>query len=164
MRLIEVNPDIKQKITSEYPHITAGMLNSLERVGLHVMHPRLLLEQGGAFNRVRNLPLSEQKKSLDKPIQVVLENGEVIEKPVHNIRGKEIDLVFAPDHIRSVDEQRQAIIQANARKKDRSGPKAFYEIIGGRVHFTNVHINWSPDELRKMADEAEAALQARQFA
>jgi hypothetical protein len=107
--LLDEDPAVKKKIQAKFPEIGMSVLNQLEAVGRGTLHPRLTMVSNPGFVRLRGLPMSDQTRYLEEPVELVLEkDGEfdtLLVKAV-DLTPEQAKQVFAADHVRDQGAQR----------------------------------------------------------
>lgn len=104
----------RDDFAAKVPGIPASAWNGLEAVGRGILDRRLLWGGGRAASYLRRLPPSQQTAALDNGVSIVTAKGESLRVQVETMTKDQCELVFAPDHIRTVGEQR-AMIEAPKR-------------------------------------------------
>lgn len=106
---IDLHPDKKQDFKDNFPDVTETLWASLEKVGRGIIDPRLVFDNDNGTKRLRYFPLSEQKKILDKPLEVVAPDGTHRKVAFRDMSQSQKLLVLADDHVRSLPEQRAVL-------------------------------------------------------
>lgn len=112
---IDVNPEIKTELIEM--GLPSSFLNNSERVGRGELHPNLMLKSGHQFARLRFLPLSEQTKALDAPIEVLCINGDKLKVAIDNLTKQQVDQVMSSSGIRDIPAQK-AYIESQKQSLD----------------------------------------------
>jgi len=88
---------------------------SMERIGRGIMDQRLIFTETKARKKLAAAPKSQQKKALDKGLEVLVDNGEVLRVKIDDLTSNQIKQVFAGDHVRSIAEQKNYIRNRKAQ-------------------------------------------------
>ena len=107
--IVDKDPSAIDQICASNPHITAGILRSLERIGRSELLPELLLKSGPAYSKLRDLPIAAQRRYMKDPIPVLIQtqNGpDVLNVSIENLTPKQVRQVFAGDCVRNEAAQR----------------------------------------------------------
>lgn len=109
VEIVEENPDGKRQLAERYPQISMSFLNQLEAVGRGQMHPKLALAANPGYVKLRKLPISEQVRYVEEPLELVVEkDGEfdILLVKASDMTPDQAKQVFADDHVRSQGAQR----------------------------------------------------------
>ena len=117
---IDSAPDSKQKFMERLPSFPSGLWLTLEGIGRKVIDSRLLFSGGSIVGKLRRLPFSEQKKTLDDGVQLLTAERDAILVKLEHMDSDQLDQVFAKDHVRSLGEQRAWL---ESRSEDRVDPQ-----------------------------------------
>jgi len=79
------------------------------------MDQRLIFTETKARKKLAAAPKSQQKKALDKGLEVLVDNGEVLRVKIDDLTSNQIKQVFAGDHVRSIAEQKNYIRNRKAQ-------------------------------------------------
>lgn len=96
----------RDDFAAECRGIPPSAWNGLEAVGRGIIDRRLLWGGGRASTYLRRLPLSEQSRALDEGVRLITTGGDSLTVRVEDMTKEQCDLAFAPDHLRSLGEQR----------------------------------------------------------
>lgn len=149
--MIDEDPTTPEKLLKEYPHLSAGWLSALERVGRRRLDYRVLLMGGTVGSRLMSLPYHAQQAVLDNPIPVVNPQTYRIEhKPLKDLTVAEIDRAIGRDGIIHVDDQRASIEleKKEQERKDRGEGRYFFN---GLSVFFNVRGPYRSSDLEEIA-------------
>ena len=102
---LKTEPNLCARIRESNPEIPAPFLRALQRIGSGQLNSRLYL-LGAHRSKIARLSPIEQTRAMDKPLELLTSNGEVLRVAVVNMDASQARQVFAPDHIRSPEEQR----------------------------------------------------------
>lgn len=94
---------------AENTGIPLDVLSALEKIGRHQLNPGLLIAEYPAARHMERLPLSEQTRLLEHPVEVLLvrdDGTDILRIQVRNMTSGQARQVFARDHVRPIDEQR----------------------------------------------------------
>lgn len=97
---------------SEASQIPVDVLGQIEKIGRGQLCPQLLLANYPAARRIERLPMSEQERLMNGPVEVLtMRDGQVDSLMVHaeHLTASQVKQVFAANHVRSLAEQRQWI-------------------------------------------------------
>lgn len=115
MEAITKDPAFKDWIAEEVPQVSGGTWRTLEMVGRGQLDARIAAGGCPYGNKLRRLPMSEQKQALDGTIPLLTAGGDTLQVRLDALMPKQSDQVFAPGHIRSLSEQR-AWLEDRARE------------------------------------------------
>jgi hypothetical protein len=125
--------------TSEF--LTEDILTRFEQLGRKQLIPRLLVADYPAARHLVRLPYSEQKRAVEKSIDLLLFDGKdtsVLKVSVENLTPAQCRQVFDGDEVRSTGAQRAWLEDKRATQEIRdvlSSPGALYQVRGKRVVF-----------------------------
>ena len=110
----------KDWISDEVPQVSGGIWRTLEMVGRGQLDARIAAGGCPYGNKLRRLPVSEQRQALDGTIPLLTSSGDTLQVRLDALMPKQADQVFAPGHIRSLAEQKswlesEATIAAKVR-------------------------------------------------
>ncbi len=130
---IDSNPELKSNFIKAYPDIPAGVWARYELVGRGGLDYRLLWIGGPGPRMLKKMPISDQKKYIEKPVDLLLSNGDKIKVDIRKLRPKQAKQVFADDHVRDAAEQRAWIEDQNTQSnlKANKDAKQPYRIENG---------------------------------
>jgi hypothetical protein len=146
-----INSGTDQELRDAMPQLAPRSWNMLESIGMGTMDPRLFFEGGAAAHALRRLPVSEQKRALDKGVEVYAGGTDRMVVPVHKITPEQAKLVFAYDHVRDLPEQRQ-ILQTEAVVRKPAAPRQGYEV-GKNAVMINVPMKLTKNDLLRILAE-----------
>lgn len=115
MEAITKDPSFKDWIAEEVPQVSGGTWRTLEMVGRGQLDARIAAGGCPYGNKLRRLPMSEQKHALDGTIPLLTAGGDTLQVRLDALMPKQADQVFAPGHIRSLAEQK-AWLEDRARE------------------------------------------------
>lgn len=107
--LVDEDPDAIDRIIEVSPMLTKGILRSLERIGRDELMPELLLRNGLAYAKLRELPIQLQRKYVKEPVPLMIQtaNGpDTLNVTVDALSPQQVRQVFSSDGVRSLAEQR----------------------------------------------------------
>ena len=121
VELVESNPHVYDYISNQCPTMTAGMLQTLERVGRGQVLPTLAMDSSPGGMRLKGLPLSAQKRYETEPVPMVVETDDgtdVLLVHAKNMTPKQARQAFTNGRLRTEGEQRAKLIEdrSNAAK------------------------------------------------
>jgi hypothetical protein len=90
--------------------VPVDALAQLEKIGRGQLCPQLLLADYPAARRMERLPMSEQERLMNGPVEVlVMRDGhaDTLQVNVQHLTSQQVKQVFATNHVRSLAEQRQ---------------------------------------------------------
>jgi len=119
---VERDADFFDFIIVQYPEIPRGYWRRMLKVGCGHLDFRILSGGVRFGNRVERLPIHEQRRLLDNPVNLLLHNGDILVTSAHKLQAEQLKQVVAYDHIRDVAEQRAYLEdnQMNTVKKRKS--------------------------------------------
>ena len=103
---ITKDPTFKDWICDEVPQVSGGIWRTLEMVGRGQLDARIAAGGCPYGNKLRRLPMSEQKQALDGTVPMLTASGDTLQIRLDALMPKQADQVFAPGHIRSLGEQK----------------------------------------------------------
>jgi hypothetical protein len=136
--LLDRDAEAIEKICEACPMVTPGILKSLARIGRSELMPERLVRQGIAYAKLRELPISMQKKYIKEPIPVLIQtaNGpDTLNVTIDNLTPKQARQVFSSDGVRDLAAQR-AWIADNTFTILPEAESLPYEVHGKTVVFT----------------------------
>jgi hypothetical protein len=107
--LVDQDPEAIEKICEVSPHLSAGILRSLERIGRSELLPELLLKSGPAYAKLRELPISYQRKYMSEPIPLLINTDsgpDTLSVSIENLTPKQAKQVFSRTGVRDLAAQR----------------------------------------------------------
>jgi len=121
VELVEADPHVYDYISNQCPTMTAGMLQTLERVGRGQVLPTLAMDSSPGGMRLKGLPLSAQKRYETEPVPMVVETDDgtdVLLVHAKNMTSKQARQAFTNGRLRTEGEQRAKLIEdrSNAAK------------------------------------------------
>lgn len=125
--------------TSEF--LTEDILTRFEQLGRKQLIPRLLVADYPAARYLVRLPYSEQKRSVETSIDLLLFDGKdtsVLKVSVENLTPAQCRQVFDGDQVRSTGAQRAWLEDKRSSQEIRDAlesPGALYQVRGKRVVF-----------------------------
>lgn len=114
LEAITKDPAFRDWIAEEVPEVSGGIWRTLELVGRGQLDARIAAGGCPYGNKLRRLPISEQRQVLDGTVPLLTTNGDTLQVRLEALMPKQADQVFAPGHVRSLAEQR-AWIEDRAR-------------------------------------------------
>jgi len=96
------------------PGFPPRLLKILGRIGKDDFDTRLLMASSPGATLLKRLPGREQKRCLDRPVDMVVMRGDQVDTirvPIHEMEVRQAKQVFAKDHVRSHDEQKQWLLE-----------------------------------------------------
>ena len=114
---IDRDPSFKEYLVSELPSIQASFWRSLEKVGRNQLDGRILNGAVPFGNKLRLLPISEQKSAIENHIELLVGSGDKLLVKIDAITSDQAEQIFARDHIRSLEEQRAWVESKRAQVK-----------------------------------------------
>jgi hypothetical protein len=143
VQAIDRDPAFRDYIADEVVGVPANFWRSLEMVGRKQLDGRILT--GVPFgNKLRSLPMSEQRAVLDGSLSLLVRDGDSLQVKLDAITMDQAEQLFARDHIRSLAEQRTWLESRSTIKRmqaDHTAPvveldKKRREIVIGNVRIT----------------------------
>lgn len=117
VEMLEDIPDAKRQILARFPEFSISLLNQLEAVGRGQLHPRLTMTANPGFVRLRGLPMSDQVRYMEEPVELLVEKDGVYDTLlvlVKDLTAEQAKQVFSADHIRTSGAQRAWMEDAKA--------------------------------------------------
>lgn len=114
---IDRDPLFRKYLEDELCSIPATFWRSLEKVGRNQLDGRILNGAVPFGNKLRLLPMSEQKSAIDQPIALLVGSGDKLLVKIDAITADQAEQIFARDHIRNLEEQRSWIESKRSRVK-----------------------------------------------
>jgi hypothetical protein len=115
VEIVDKHHDAIVSLQVAFPEVPQSMWSRLERVGRGVMDGRVAIGCKYAW-ALERLPLSEQKRALDDPVDLLLPNGETTKIVIRNATAKQARQLIGDNGIRNI-EQQAAYINGLAVKK-----------------------------------------------
>lgn len=106
VKSIDNNPAAYQDFEDAYPEISSSAWRRFEAVGRGALHPKLLTNMTIGAKRLERCSYAEQSRYIDKPVEVLLADGDVLKVGIHGLQPSQIKQVFASDHVRTHSEQK----------------------------------------------------------
>lgn len=140
---ITKDPTFKDWITDEVPQVSGGIWRTLEMVGRGQLDARIAAGGCPYGNKLRRLPMSEQKQALDGTLPFLTASGDTLNMRLDAMMPAQAEQVFANSHIRSLSEQKgfqeaQAIEKAKDQKVKKThcievNKKKQYIVVNGAI-------------------------------
>lgn len=114
-----VDDTFRDKIMEMCPEITEETLDNFERIGLKLVHPKLLISDCPGAKRLRKMSYNIQERYIEKPIPLLVhtENGwETLNVSYLNLTRQQAEQVFGLDGIRTNAAQRAWVEDRNIKK------------------------------------------------
>lgn len=115
VELIDDDPSVIERLSTQDGSPPAHVYRVLERVGRKQMLPELMWKSGPGWNRLKNSPLSVQKRLVKEPVEVMIQTDkgyDTIQISIENLTPIQAKQVFNPyGEIRDASAQR-AIIES----------------------------------------------------
>lgn len=137
-RLVDADPSAIEKLAQSSPTISTGILRSLERIGRRELMPELLIKSGAGYAKLRDLPISLQKKHIAEPIPVLIMTAtgpDTLNISVDDLTPRQVKQVFSANGVREISAQR-AWLADNMPRADTSPDGLPFEVHGKTVVFT----------------------------
>lgn len=118
--LVDRDADVIDRIVQLSPMLTKGILRSLERIGRDELVPELLLKNGLAYAKLRELPVQTQRRLLREPIPLLIETKtgvDTLNVTLDALSPQQVRQVFSHDGVRTPAEQRAWMVR-NVRPMD----------------------------------------------
>jgi hypothetical protein len=103
---IDAIPDGRKLFVEALPEIPHGMWNRFESVGRGHLHPKLFFETGASYGKLIQYPISEQKKAIERGVDVLSADGTTLIIQIKNLTPEQTKQVFDYNHVRSIPEQK----------------------------------------------------------
>ena len=130
---IDSEPSRKAAFISACPEVPPGAWSAFEMVGRNAMDYRLLWGGGKAQAKLRRLAKSDQQRLLDSGVEIAVGKSDKRVVPVELLDKDDIDIVFAGNRVRTVDEQRVVISRIGERSVAVNADNADYYVSGGKL-------------------------------
>lgn len=112
---IDKDPAFRDFIVEKCPEVSGSVWRNLERVGRGQLDARIASGGCSYGNKLRRLPMSEQKQALDGTLPLLTSTGDTLQVRLDALLPRQAEQVFANGHIRSLSEQR-AWLEAQAQE------------------------------------------------
>ena len=116
--IVDNDPHAVDDIVSACPALTPSIIHIFERIGRGLLLPALAMDTSAGAAKLRELPLSAQKRYENEPVPLVVntEQGtDILLVDVRNMTRDQAKQVFAKGRIRSEGEQKAWLIEQNSR-------------------------------------------------
>jgi hypothetical protein len=106
-------------------HLKLDLLPIMRKIGAGLLHPEIVvrysgIERGKLLDRLERLPMQEQQRIVNDPeVTLLFENNDATKQPISEITARWYEQLFAPDHVRTVEEQRRWKRMQIKHKRDR---------------------------------------------
>lgn len=153
---IDRDPAFRDFAADEDPSIPGGIWRDLERIGRGQLDPRIAT--GAPYgNRLRFMPISEQRRALDGTIALLTSTGDTLQVKIDSLMPEQAAQVFARDGIRDLPGQRAWIESRASAEAVKAKPvKNAVEIDRKRrcivVNGHRMHATELADYLRKISE------------
>jgi hypothetical protein len=139
VRIVDHDPHAVDDIIKQCPALTPTIIGVFERIGRGQLLPSLAMDSSLGASKLRELPLSLQKRYEQEPIPLIINtnNGtDVLLVDAKNMTREQVKQVFAKGRIRTEGEQKAFLAQqeSSAIKNTVQGKPA-WTVKGGRVIF-----------------------------
>jgi hypothetical protein len=139
VRIVDHDPHAVDDIMKQCPALTPTIIGVFERIGRGLLLPSLAMDSSEGARRLRELPLSLQKRYEQEPIPLIVNtsNGtDVLLVDAKNMTREQVKQVFAKGRIRTEGEQKAFLAQqaSNNAKPCQQGKPA-WTVKNGRVIF-----------------------------
>lgn len=124
VELIDEFPETKEIIMTRNPKFRMEALNRLEAIGRGSILPELAFDEREGVKALRRLPLSDQKKYMAEPLElVVVKDGknDTLLVAVTDLTASQAKQVFSAEHIRTLGAQR-AYLEEQRMKQAQKNP------------------------------------------
>lgn len=121
---IERDPAFRDFIADEMPDVPASLWRALEQVGRGLLDGRIITGGVAYGNRLRRLPIHEQRRAMDETLPLLVGDGDQLAVKLSSLTPDQAEQIFAPDHIRTLEEQRAWIEDRRMRQRISAGPMA----------------------------------------
>jgi hypothetical protein len=109
VKTIDNDPASLGDFEEAYPDISSSAWRRFEAVGRGSLHVKLLTNMTTGAKKLEKCSYTEQTKYIEKPIEVLLVNGDTLKVDIHNLQPSQLKQVFASDHVRTTSEQKAYI-------------------------------------------------------
>lgn len=103
---IDRDPLWADYLCSQVPGLSKRFLAQLEQVGRGQIDARIMSDQCPYYQRLVRMPLSEQRRAVDGPLELLVRDGDTLLVRTAQLMPSQAKQLFAQDHIRSLAEQR----------------------------------------------------------
>lgn len=103
---LDSDKDANEKFHSAFPMIDEATWANFELIGRKLMHHKLLFTGGKAINKLKLLPYSQQEVALEKGIDLLVSNGDILKVKPDCMTPFQIKQIFDGEHIRSLPQQK----------------------------------------------------------
>jgi hypothetical protein len=139
VRIVDHDPHAVDDIIAQCPALTPTIIGVFERIGRGQLLPSLAMDSSIGASKLRELPLSLQKRYEQEPIPLIVNtnNGtDVLLVDAKNMTREQVKQVFAKGRIRTEGEQKAFLAQqaSNNAKPCQQGKPA-WTVKNGRVIF-----------------------------
>jgi hypothetical protein len=139
VRIVDHDPHAVDDIIAQCPALTPTIIGVFERIGRGQLLPSLAMDSSIGASKLRELPLSLQRRYEQEPIPLIINtnNGtEVLLVDAKNMTREQVKQVFGKGRIRSEGEQKAFLVQQSSNNaKPCAQGKPAWTVRGGRVIF-----------------------------
>jgi hypothetical protein len=138
--IVDNDPHAVDDIVKLCPALTPSIIHVFERIGRGLLLPALAMDTSAGAAKLRELPLSAQKRYETEPVPLVIETEhgtDILLVDVKNLTRDQARQVFAKGRIRSDGEQKAYLVeqQSLARRTAKTSEIPAWRIVKGRVVF-----------------------------
>jgi hypothetical protein len=138
--IVDADPHAVDDIVRLCPSLTPSIIHVFERIGRGLLLPALAMDTSAGASKLRELPLSAQKRYESEPVPLVIETDkgtDILLVDVKNLTRDQARQVFAKGRIRSDGEQKAYLVeqQSVTRRLTKTTEIPAWRIKNGRVVF-----------------------------
>jgi len=140
VEIVDQHPEGVDMIYRLCPTFTPTLIGMFERIGRGLLLPALAMDGSAGSRKLRDLPLSMQKKYYEEAIPVIINTPsgtDTIMIEAKNMTKDQAAQVFAKGRIRTEGEQRAYLAEQNSKQNAATAKEAppVWKIKNGRVVF-----------------------------
>ena len=136
--IVDADPHAIDDIVRLCPALTPSIIHIFERIGRGLLLPALAMDTSAGAARLRELPLSAQKRYETEPVPLVINTQtgtDVLLVDVKNMTRDQAKQVFAKGRIRSEGEQKAWLVEQQSRSVPITQNAPAWRVRNGRVIF-----------------------------
>ena len=140
VEVLDDYPHAADEITKQCPQLTPSIIGIFERIGRGQLLPSLAVDSSPGIARLRELPMSSQKRYEIEPVPLVVETAsgtDILLVDVKNLTKLQARQVFANGRMRSEGEQKAFLIEQTSkeRRATKTTEIPAWRVRNGRVIF-----------------------------
>ena len=134
---IDADPEWPEKVKTTHPEISLDVVYAFDRIGRGQLHPKLLVNDCPGYVRLRNLPLPEQERFIENPVDLLVKTPggwETLRVSVLNLTPAQARQVFDKKSVRTLAAQR-AFLESDTTQKElaKSAKDEPYRVVGNSL-------------------------------